>query len=1442
MLSLSNGGMSAGHAARYFSREDYYLKGGEPSRWIGKGSAQLGLSGEVREEDFRRVCQGEAPDGTRLVAHKITREDGDQVEHHRAGNDLTFSAPKSVSIGYAAGNRELKEIWDQAVENTMRHVEEHYSLYRTRAGVKASGNIVAAKFDHVTSRTLDPEVHSHVFLVNMTRVPGAEGRWKANEPRTIYSDKIRLGMLARQEAITLYRQAGYRIYFTNRAQLLFELEGVSPRELEVFSRRSAAIAERVAQWKEGHRFPGVSEGVLKQMAALDTRDPKRSVTREDVLREWDRGFAVAGTSARELCERIEAARHLKGKEPDPAPPDQAPPPFRYLAPGAYPRGLGVVLKHTQVVELKEHPDYQAAKRGGDLDGARRVVAAVVRPEIVEEIRSRLPARAEVYVIPVLNREGPRHNLLPLAYAEKLAGDLGGVVWDGVAKVGGGHNTGAGIDQRLHNRPEFDGPLPPVGSAIVLADDAFTVGGTLAGLVDHVAKGGNVPVCATVLASGRYGEDLAPRPEQIEALLEKCCVDPGQFLAEQGYPPQALTGSEIRCYLRNGGRGIDGARIRFYTAGDRTGDGESDDSDPAPRAPGAPKNARAVVRLAAKYLTEKEAVIDRAELLKTAVQISGGKHGIAELDRALDGWVGRTNGIERLGRESRGRQAGRELYSTGQMRELEAKNLGRLKTFGEFQSVTSRDEVEAYLDRMSRDEGVTLSAGQRRHIVNELAGGKGIAVTQGAPGTGKTYSAELVERFDREVLEPSGRRHRTINLAYTGKAALEMAKANGQPASTIDSFLNSFQRDPYLGPDKHEGSERARQVQVVVKVDEASLVGARQARHLLDAIDEMRGEGVPVKLVLIGDRKQLQSIQSGPFFDHASREVRGGRGDYAELCEIARQKDPSLRLVAEVLNRESGGELGANAQAALNILERQGRVTELWDRQELVGAAVTRYLQESGQPHPDPSRSAAGEHKNVLLVTPLNLDREELNLRVREALGNVGRLGAGKRLPVLSQVRQEVTVSSLQPGMILVFNGERGENGRMRPVPRTYLNQQGEIQSIDPERNTVTVRLFRNRACSPRAGNLTRTFDADRLSATSTAYRREEREFAPGDRVVFGKTIRNRCVTDCEPGTKGRGVRNGEMGEIVTLADDGTHSVARVRLDDGRSVNLNLDRYGPLPIDYGYAVTVYKGQGGTVDTVLPFHYVKPGIENDRRVLETLAGVRLEPPQFRQWNRTLSEQEKGYRAPVTIGGHRGELSFLMLREKETGLEHKGVAVSFFNGPAVAADEAVRHAMRDAGMYWIPERGVWFAAATNDRAVQLMDRHPLKDPGYTARLKLECVRGEPGVPSPERNYRAELDVQAMAERYGRVSFNAFNVAVTRARYDTMVFTNSIAGLKEAVLVVDEKTSTVDHPLKRRIDIAERQLAEGPLAPPGPDRHQLPEPEVQPPTRKVPDPELEH
>ncbi|MBJ6749016.1 MobF family relaxase [Geomonas anaerohicana] len=198
MMSISPG-MTAGHAGG--SKEDYHLGGdalGENSLWVGRGSRDLGLEGAVQEEEeFRVLCRDEDPAGNRFVSFWLFRDPdtGALVERHRAGNDLTFSAPKSVSIAYVARVTGIKEAHDAAVLSVVSHVEEHYCHCLTPGGIM-NGGMVAAKFDHATSRNIDPQLHSHVFALNV--VHAQDGSWKANEPKAIFQDQSPLGLLYRQ--------------------------------------------------------------------------------------------------------------------------------------------------------------------------------------------------------------------------------------------------------------------------------------------------------------------------------------------------------------------------------------------------------------------------------------------------------------------------------------------------------------------------------------------------------------------------------------------------------------------------------------------------------------------------------------------------------------------------------------------------------------------------------------------------------------------------------------------------------------------------------------------------------------------------------------------------------------------------------------------------------------------------------------------------------------------------------------------------------------------------------------------------------------------------------------------------------------------------------------------------------------------------------------------
>src|SRR5262249_6051277 len=104
--------LSPGEACRYHkqefqnARENYYTEG-EVIRgvWYGELAARWGLAGEVREEHFQRLAEGQHPiTGEQLVrhqtAHETTNARGERVMtmEHRAGWDATFSAPTSGSL------------------------------------------------------------------------------------------------------------------------------------------------------------------------------------------------------------------------------------------------------------------------------------------------------------------------------------------------------------------------------------------------------------------------------------------------------------------------------------------------------------------------------------------------------------------------------------------------------------------------------------------------------------------------------------------------------------------------------------------------------------------------------------------------------------------------------------------------------------------------------------------------------------------------------------------------------------------------------------------------------------------------------------------------------------------------------------------------------------------------------------------------------------------------------------------------------------------------------------------------------------------------------------------------------------------------------------------------------------------------------------------------
>lgn len=132
--------------------------------------------------------------------------------------------------------------------------------------------------------------------------------------------------------------------------------------------------------------------------------------------------------------------------------------------------------------------------------------------------------------------------------------------------------------------------------------------------------------------------------------------------------------------------------------------------------------------------------------------------------------------------------------------IQTRNLERLRALPSFQSTASPSSVDWLIERVSEEEGRPLTAGHKAEVFNELTGERGVTLTLGDPGAAKTTTLKVIERFNERVLRPYGEEHLSINLAYTAKAAREVARPPGDlPApSTVSKTPTRLPNLSYRG--------------------------------------------------------------------------------------------------------------------------------------------------------------------------------------------------------------------------------------------------------------------------------------------------------------------------------------------------------------------------------------------------------------------------------------------------------------------------------------------------------------------------------------------------------------------------------------------------------------------------------------------------------------------
>jgi conjugative relaxase-like TrwC/TraI family protein len=321
----------------------------------------------------------------------------------------------------------------------------------------------------------------------------------------------------------------------------------------------------------------------------------------------------------------------------------------------------------------------------------------------------------------------------------------------------------------------------------------------------------------------------------------------------------------------------------------------------------------------------------------------------------------------------------------------------------------------------KEQARKLSPIQKEAVAGILSSRERLVVVQGDAGAGKTTTLKAVaDIYKNEGFE-------VIGLCMQGVAAQKLKQETGVAAFTLKSF---FSRNPR--------SFRESSGQRVLIFDEASMLDSRNAAKLFRSAKE-NGD----KIILVGDRNQLESIAAGRAFERLC-EIKERKGLLIEMNENFRQRDERLREA--VVEARKG-----RMKKSLDILDKRGDIIEISNR--FIG----------GKNSAAERRSIIAKQygKDTLIITGTQQARDELNLLIRTSLKSDGNLKKEKSFDLARTNREgidEPLKMNIAEGELIVFTKNEYKNYDVRNGERATVVK---LHTLKP--HTITVRTEDGRA-------------------------------------------------------------------------------------------------------------------------------------------------------------------------------------------------------------------------------------------------------------------------------------------------------------------------------------------------------------------------------------------
>lgn len=348
-------------------------------------------------------------------------------------------------------------------------------------------------------------------------------------------------------------------------------------------------------------------------------------------------------------------------------------------------------------------------------------------------------------------------------------------------------------------------------------------------------------------------------------------------------------------------------------------------------------------------------------------------------------------IVNLGGDSSSRYTTRAVLSSEREVLDAAKGLNAQDHHGEV-TVATRIAV------LNQPKYASISREQVRAL-RHATGAEGLAIIDGQAGTGKSYTMAAI----RETYEKQG--DRVIGLAPTNVVARSMKEDGFAQARTLHSELYALD---------HGRTHWDRRT--IIMLDEAAMVDTRNLGKIA-----AHAQAAGAKLILIGDDRQLSSIERGGMFA-----VLKDRYGAAELTEVRRQRDAEDRRASELMAKR-------NFRDALASHERRGGITWTHTQSEAADALVKQWTRDHAA---DPSKA-----RFVFAYT--NHDVDELNRTLRDARLQRGELAESTRFETKHGPADFAERDRIQ------FTGTDKRLG-------IYNGQVGTLESIEGSRVTVVL--------------------------------------------------------------------------------------------------------------------------------------------------------------------------------------------------------------------------------------------------------------------------------------------------------------------------------------------------------------------------------------------------